>query len=171
MTLSKLAPALAAIALLGACEARIGNDAAPIDANATAENRAEEGRLTIEAPGFNLQMDIPDSMMNHAEMNGDNALFYPGARFGGIHVQGGREEGAQEGVELRFSTGDEIARVVSWYRDSARATEFTIASATAEGSGFVIAGTDREDGDPFTLHIAPRASGGTEARLFLTDRN
>lgn len=171
MTFAKLVPAVAAIALLGACEARFGNDAATVDANATAENRSEAGKMTIEAPGFNLQMDIPESVLNDADMDGDSALFYPGAQFGGIHIQGGRDAGGQDGVELRFTTGDDIARVAAWYRDPARDAHFTVASAVAEGNGFVLSGTDKSDNDPFTLRIAPRAGGGTEARLFLTDRN
>lgn len=170
MTAAKLVPAIAAIALLGACEARFGNDAAPVEANASAENRSADGRLTIEAPGFNLQMDMPEGMRDRAEVQ-SNSLIYPGATFNGIHIQGGREQGAQDGVELRFSTATAIDQVGAWYRDPARASEFTISSDTPDGAGFVLAGTGREDGDRFTLHVAPRAGGGTDGRLLLTDRN
>lgn len=171
MTKARLIPAIAAIALLGACEARFGNDAAPVADNATAEGKAEQGRLTIEAPGFNLQLDIPESVMTRADMDGDNALIYPDSRFGGIHVQGNRGGTDNGEVELRFSTGDEIGRVAAWYRDPARSGSFTIATDNAEGAGFVIAGTGRRDGERFTLRIAPRQGGGTEARLLLSDTN
>ncbi len=171
MTRIKLIPALAAIALLGACEARFGNDAAPVTENATAENRAEQGRLTIEAPGFSLKLDIPETVLTRADMDGDNALIYPDATFGGIHVQGNRRDNDNGEVELRFSTGDEIGRVVAWYRDPARGDAFTIASDSAEGAGFVIAGTGRRDNERFTLRIAPRTGGGTDARLLLGNRN
>lgn len=171
MTKARLIPAIAAIALLGACEARFGNDAAPVADNATAEGKAEQGRLTIEAPGFNLQLDIPESIMTRADMDGDNALIYPDARFGGIHVQGDRPGSDTDEVELRFSTGDEIGRVAAWYRDPARGSSFTIATDNAEGAGFVLSGTGRRDGERFTLRIAPRQGGGTEARLLLSDAN
>lgn len=171
MTLAKLLPAVTAIALLGACEARIGNDAAPVDANDTAANQSEEGRLTVAAPGFNLQLDIPESIMSRAEMDGDNDIVYPGASFGGIHIQGGRDSGGEDSVELRFSTGDDLARVHAWYRDPARAAHFTVATETREGETIVLAGTDVKDNDRFTLRLAARASGGTEARLLLHDGN
>lgn len=171
MTLIKLLPAIAAIALLGACEARMGNDAAPIDANATAENQSEEGRLTVAAPGFNLQLDIPESIMSRAEMGGDNDIVYPGASFGGIHVQGGRDSGGEDSVELRFSTSDDLERVRTWYRDPARAEHFTIATETREGQTIVLAGTDAKDNDRFSLRLAPRNGGGTDARLLLHDGN
>lgn len=171
MTLTKLYPAVAAIALLGACEARMGNDAAPIDANATAENQSEEGRLTVAAPGFNLQLDIPESIMSRAEMDGGNDIVYPGASFGGIHIQGGRDSGGEDSVELRFSTGDDPARVRAWYRDPARSSDFTIATETREGETIVLAGTDAQDNDRFTLRLAARNGGGTEARLLLHDGN
>lgn len=170
MTRTKPLAAVAAIILLGACEARFGNDAAPVDANATAENRAEDGRLTIEAPGFNLQVDIPDSIRADAEMS-DNKLIYPGAAFGGIHIQGNRAETDRDQVELRFTSGDDLARVAAWYRDPARRGDFAIASDSRDGETIVIAGTDAGDGDPFTLRLAPRSGGGTEARLLLTDRD
>ncbi len=166
-----LLPAVATIALLGACEARIGNDAPSVADNATAEGRAEQGRLTIEAPGFNLQLDIPESVMTRADMDGDSALIYPGSSFGGIHVQGNRAGTDEDQVELRFSTGDEIGRVAAWYRDPARGSSFAIASDSAEGAGFVISGTGRREDERFTLRIAPRAGGGTEARLLLSDAN
>ncbi|MDQ8758265.1 hypothetical protein RCO27_18710 [Sphingosinicella sp. LHD-64] len=172
MTLAKLLPAVTALALLGACEARIGNDAAPVAENATAENRAQEGRLTIEAPGFNLQMDIPESM--RADINDDSdGMIYPGAAFGGIHVQGNRGDGRDrpDEVELRFSTGDDPARVAAWYRDPARSSEFSITRNAEENGATVIAGNQADGDGTFTLHLAPRGGGGTEARLLLTDRN
>ena len=174
MSLPRFAALIAGAALVTACEARIGNDAPPVEANASAAGKAEEGRLTVSAPGFNMSVDIPEGLRDHAEMDGDNHLIYPGARFGGIHVQGGAEraDGENEGeVELRFTTGDAPDRVVGWYRDPARNEEFTIQSAAREGNGFVLTGTGREDNDRFTLRVAPRDGGGTEARLVLSDRH
>lgn len=171
MTLAKLLPAVTAIALTGACEARIGNDAAPVAENATAENRAQEGRMTIEAPGFNLQMDIPESI--RADISDDDGILYPGSTFGGIHVQGNRGDGhdGRDEVELRYSTGDDLQRVATWYRDPARNAEFTITRDAQEGNETVIAGTRRREDGTFTLRLAPRGGGGTDARLLLADTN
>lgn len=168
----KLLSALAAAALLTACEARIGNDAPPVDENATAAGRAEEGRLTVEAPGFNLSIDIPESIQARAHVDEDSGLIYPGSEFGGIHVQGRPKDaqGESDGeVELRFTSADPAERVVAWYRDPARGQDFTVESARRDGDAVVIAGTDRQDNDRFTARIAPREGGGSEARLVLSD--
>lgn len=173
MPVSKLVPLVAAAALLCACEARIGNDAPPVDENASAAGRAEEGRFTIEAPGFNMSVDIPEGILSRAQVDDEDGLIYPGATVGGLHVQGGREDagGERDGeVELRFSTRDAPGQVVAWYRDPARGTDFSIQSAEGADGGFVIAGTGQPDGETFTLRISPREGGGTEARLLLTDR-
>ena len=172
MSVSKLIPAMAAAALLVACEARIGNDAPPVAENATAAGRAEEGRVTVEAPGFNLSINIPESIRVRAEIGEEGGLIYPGSTFAGVHVQGGPEgaDGDRDGeVELRFSTGDAPGQVVAWYRDPARGGDFTVQAARQEGTGFVVSGTGRRDGERFTLRIAPRAGGGAEGRLLLSD--
>ena len=167
----KFAALLAGAALLTACEARIGNDAPPVEANASAAGKAEEGRLTVSAPGLNMSIDIPESLSGDARMDGDSDLIYPGANFGGIHIQSGAEpaEGEREGeVELRFTTGDAIDRVVAWYRDPARAADFTLEAARRDGDAAVISGTGRREGERFTLRLTPRG-GGTEGRLVLSD--
>ncbi len=171
MTAFKHLPAVAAIALLGACEARFGNDAGPVAENASASGRAEEGRLTVEAPGFNMSINIPERIRAHADIDDDNGLVYPGATLAGMHVQGHHDGGDGEGdgeVEMRFTTGDAPDNVVAWYRDPARGGEVRIASAQRQGNGFVITGTG-SDGQRFTVTIAPRAGGGSEARLLLVD--
>lgn len=170
----RLVPAIAAFALLGACEARIGNDAPPIAENATAEGRAEEGRVTIEAPGFNMSISIPEGLRSEANMDDNDGLIYPGANFSGIHVLGRddnqKASGDRSEVELRFTSADPIDRVVAWYRDPARAQEFSIASAAREGEGFVLRGTRRPDNGAFTLRLAQRG-GGVDARLLLVDND
>ncbi|HWT13628.1 MAG TPA: hypothetical protein VN231_12795 [Allosphingosinicella sp.] len=171
-TLPKLVSALAAAAALTACEARFGNDAAPVAENATAAGRAEEGRLTVEAPGFNMSIDIPESISSRAQMDGENGLIYPGSTLGGLHVQGRPEGpgGQSDGeVEMRFTTADPAATVAAWYRDPARAEDLTIQAARQEGSTFVIQGTGLRDQERFTVRISPRAGGGAEARLVLSD--
>ena len=173
MRTSTLAPAIAAIALLGACEARIGNDAPPIAENATASGRAEEGRVTVEAPGFNMSISIPEGLRSEANMDDNDGLIYPGSNFSGIHVLGRDENkagGGQSEVELRFTSADPVERVVVWYLDPARGPEFTISSTARRGNDFVINGTRREDNGRFTLRLAARGSG-VDARLLLVDND
>lgn len=169
----RLALSIAVTGLLVAgCDARFGNDAAPVAENATAQGRAEEGRVTIEAPGFNMSIAIPEGMRDQVGAD-EEGLLYPGSHFGGIHVQGSAEKagGDRDGeVELTFSSEDPIDRVVAWYRDPARADRFTLRSVRPEGSGFAIEGAGRGDGERIALRLAPRAGGGTDGRLLLSDR-
>ena len=160
-----------AFTLLSACEMRIGNDAAPVADNASAAGRAENGQLTVEAPGFNLSITIPEGVAERGNVDDDNGLVYPGARVSGVHVQGRREERAPHGgeVELRLTSADAPDRVAAWYRDPARAEDFTVASAARDGDATVISGTGRRDNERFTLRIAPRAGGGSDLRLLLSD--
>jgi hypothetical protein len=166
-------PILAAAALLTACDARIGNDAPLVEANASAEGKAEDGRITVSAPGFNMSIAIPEQLADDARADDDDDLIYPGSRIGGIHVQGRPETaGGDHGgeVELRFTTSDPADRVAAWYRDAARSEHFTISSATREGGGFRLTGTGRDDNDTFTVHLVPAGAGGTEGRLVISDR-
>jgi hypothetical protein len=156
---------------LSACEMRIGNDAPPVADNASAAGRAQDGRLTIEAPGFNLAVTVPEGMDGQTDSGGDNGLVYPGSRVAGVHVQGGRghDDHGGDQVELRLTSADAPDRVVAWYRDPGRADRFTLSSASREGNATVLAGTGRRDNERFTLRIAPRAGGGSEMRLLIAD--
>jgi len=165
-----LFPAAAAALALTACEARFGNDARP-GGNGSAENKAEEGQLSINAPGVEMKINIPEGIRREAHMDDDSGLLYPGATMSGIHVEGGREEGKADGeVELRFNSADAPDAVARWYQDPARARDFTIAAATREGPAYVFAGTKaRNGGGRFRIHLAPRAGGGTDGRVLLSD--
>ena len=169
MTLLKPAVLVAGAGLLAACEARIGNDAPPVEANASAAGKAEEGRLTISAEGFNMSIDIPEGLRSEARIDGDG-LIYPGADFGGLHVQGGRDrEGDRDGeVELRFTTGDPVETVHRWYRAPERASAFTVEPSRQEGNAVLLSGTGARERERFTLRLTPHGSG-TEGRLVLSD--
>jgi hypothetical protein len=175
----KLRSLICAMALLTACEARVGKEADKNEtgakagrgtAAASAAGKAEEGQFSIKAPGFDMKIDIPAGVTSHGDSDSD--MLYPGSTLSGMHVEGGRGSGetaTDAGIELRFTTPDPLEKVAAWYRDPARATGFVIASVRREGDALIVAGTEKEDGDPFTLRLNGRA-GGTEGRLTLSDR-
>jgi hypothetical protein len=171
MTRSRqLVLAAAVAAALTACEARFGNDAEP-SGNGSAENKAAEGEVSINAPGFQMKINIPEGIRREANIHDDSGIIYPGSIVGGIHVEGGRERGKGDGeVELRFTSADAPDRVAAWYRDPARARDFTLAAANREGEAHVFAGTTK-DGGRFRVRLAPHAGGGTEGRALLTETN
>ena len=167
----KLFPALAALILLSACEARIGREGE--DGNQTAgtsaDGKSEEGTFSIDAPGFAMEIDIPKAIADNAEIDSDSGILYPGSELSGMHIQA--SEGGNSGsVELRFTSVDAPDKVAAWYRDPARAADFTVASAAREGDAIVISGADKKGGDPFTLRLIAGEGGGTDGRLSLSDR-
>lgn len=161
---------LAAVAALavGACEARFGNDAEP-QGNGSALNKAEEGEVSINAPGFQMKINIPEGLRREANIQDDSGVIYPGSTVTGIHVEGGRERGKSDGeVELRFASADAPDRVAAWYQEPARARDFTIATASRQGAAHMFAGTTKDNGR-FRISLAPRAGGGTEGRALLSE--
>ena len=163
--------ALAAALALTACEARLGNDAQPAG-NGSAENKSEEGQLSISAPGVQMKINIPEGLRRETNINDDSGLIYPGSTMSGLHVEGGREKGrAGDEVELRFASTDAPDAVARWYQDPARASDFTIAAATREGPAYVFAGTRKDGNGRFRINLAPRAAGGTDGRVLLADND
>ncbi|MFC7498932.1 hypothetical protein ACFQRC_06830 [Enterovirga sp. GCM10030262] len=179
MNRTSFVAALCAASLLAACEAKIGKeDAAAPTADAdgareeiSAEGKAEEGQFSINAPGFDLKFDIPDGLAERAEVESDSDILYPGSSLSGLHIEAGeRSDGRDRGaVELRFASADAPDKIAAWYRDPARAAVLTIASAGREGDDTVIRGTQKEDGDPFTVRLSPASGGGTDGRLVFSD--
>lgn len=167
-----LAATGAALAL-AACQARIGNDVEP-SGNGSAENKAQEGQVSINAPGVQMRINIPEGLRHQAAIHDDSGLVYPGSTMSGMDVEGARD--AKQGqnqsdgeVELRFASTDAPEAVARWYRDPARGRAFTLASSGREGAAYVFAGTKRDGGGRFRVRLAPRQGGGTDGRVLLTD--
>lgn len=150
----------------------VANQVAAEQARAGAEGKAEEGRLSIQAPGVDIAISVPDAVRDRARANVDSEFLPPGSRASGIHVQGdgGDRAAGRDSVELRFAVDRPPAEVAAWYRDPARQPHFTIATAAREGEVIVLSGTHRE-GAPLTVRLAARDGGGTDGRLILVDRD
>lgn len=160
--------AAAGAVLLAACEGRVGRDGEAAAENATVlAGSAEEGTFSIDAPGFEMKVSIPESIQNRANVESDARIIPPGATFRGIHVQA--DEGAAEsGVEMRFSDPRPPQELARWYRTERGGGEFSIASTQRQGEGFLLAGETRER-DRFTVRLEPRRDGGTAGRLTIRD--
>jgi hypothetical protein len=168
-----LVPAATAALVLAACEARTGNEIASAG-NGSAENKAEEGQVSINAAGVQMKINIPEGLRHETSFHDDHGLIYPGSSMSGVHVEGTHtgERGKAEGeVELRFASTDGPDAVAQWYRDPARAHDFTIASAGRDGAAYVFAGTRTEGGGRFRIRLAPRQGGGTDGRVLLSDED
>lgn len=172
MTLRLLPLAAAAALALAACEMRLGNDADADAENrsATAAGKAEEGRLSIHAPGFDMKISIPEGIRREAGIDDDSGIIYPNSTFSGMHVEGGSDDSRSDGeVELAFTSVDAPDLIVRWYRDPARARDFSVATANREGAAHVIVGAMTDDDGRFQVRLSPRQGGGTEGRVVLSD--
>ena len=168
---------LTALALLGGCnvaiddgeEAAAGNNVA-----ASAEGKAEDGKISVKAPGLDFSFSVPKGIADNMKADTDSEILYPGSSIRGIHaVQGAKaRDGVRQGeVEIRFASPDPADRIAAWYRDPARGEGFAITSAVRQGAGYVLAGTTKREGDGFKLHLDPGGGGGTDGRLIVRDRN
>ena len=161
---------LVAATLLGACDAKIDRDAAEnasADATVSAEGKAEEGKISVKAPGFDLNFTLPKGMVGEARAERDSKLLYPGAVLRGMAIAAGQgtRKGGDSEVEIGFSTPDPVDKVVAWYRDPARAEGFRLERATKQGDGWMVTGVQKRDEHRFKLRLGPRSGGGTDGRL------
>ena len=166
----------AAAALLGACDAKFDRNAAEnasADAPVSAEGKAEEGKISVKAPGFDLKFSLPKGMVGEAKAERDSKLLYPGAILRGMAIAAGegRGKGGDSEVEIGFSTSDPVDKVVAWYRDPARAEGFRLERAKRDGDGWRITGVQKRDGHRFKLRLSPRPGGGTDGRLTVRHRD
>lgn len=170
MTGTKLLWGLAAVALLGACEAKIGDKAD--EQKAPAETKAREGQFSLKAPGIDMKVDIPSAIAENAVVQGDADIVYPGSKVSGLAIaaEDGKGDKDKGTVDIRFVNDDALETVVAWYRDPARAKDFTIESARRDGDVYVITGAATDGDGRFTLRLGPKEGGGTDGRLTLTDR-
>ena len=159
---------VAVLGLASACNAEIGDGkeaSASASGAASAEGKAQENTFTLNAPGVDIKVAIPEGIRNNAEFDSDGDMLYPGSTFSGIHVEGGKKGKSNEGgVEIRFTSADAPDKVAAWYRDPAR-KDISVSSAAQEGDAFVIAGQQKKEGDQFKIRLTPNPTGGTDGRL------
>jgi hypothetical protein len=163
---------LAAAALACGCEAKIGSDEGNVasagnasSGPASAEGKAEEGKIAFSAPGFDLKVQLP---LDEAAADSESRILYPGSKLTGIYVAAHPDKGSNGSVELRFATPDPPDKVAAWYRDPARAGDFALGAAAKDGAAWSIAGEAKEDGHDFRVRLEPKGTG-TDGRLTVRD--
>jgi hypothetical protein len=161
---------LGAAVLTAACEARIGNGHGETDSNglASAEGKAEEGQIAFSMPGFDVKMNVP---LDRAETEDEGKILYPGSKVTGLYIAANPDAGSgSDGeVELRFATPDAPDKVAAWYRDPARAENFSLSADGKEGGAFVFTGTEKGEQQGFRLRLEAKGAG-TDGRLIVRDK-
>lgn len=157
----------AAALLLAGCEMMVGGDGDATSGNASAPaTPAKDGEISIDTPGFDMKLDIPDAV--RSRLTGDGDIIYPGSKVSGLNVRA--DQSGQGRVEMRFTSPDLPAQVAAWYRDPARAATLAGVSVQPDGNGFRISGSSKDGTDPFELRLAPGAGGGTQGQLTMSGR-
>lgn len=138
-----------------------------VNQSVSAEGKAQEGKISVKAPGVDITISVPKELTGEAKAGKDSKILYPGATLAGMAIAAGEKDnqGGDTDVEMRFKTADAPDKVASWYRDPARADGFRLDSAKREGADYVFAGIQRRDNHAFKVTLAPGAGGGTEGRL------
>lgn len=133
----------------------------------SAEGKAQEGKISVKAPGVDISISVPKELTGEAKVGKDSKILYPGAILAGMAIAAGEKDnqGGDTDVEMRFKTADAPDTVVAWYRDPARAEGFRLDSARREGSETIFTGVQRRDNHAFKVTLGPGAGGGTEGRL------
>ena len=176
MNRPKLHAVLAAAALLGACQAKVDPDEADnasANVQVSAEGKAEEGKISVKAPGFDLKFTLPKGMVGEARAERDSKLIYPEAVLRGMAIAAGKGNGkdGDSEVEIGFSTPDPLDKVLAWYRDPARSEGFRLERADKDGDGWRMTGVQKRDQHRFKLRLSPRPGGGTDGRLTVRHRD
>jgi hypothetical protein len=163
-------PALSAIPLLILAAGCSGPDddvnwGGP-NSTVSAEGQAQEGKISVKAPGLDLAISLPKEITGEAKVGRDSKILYPGATLAGMAIAAGEGgKGGDTDVEMRFRTSDPPERVAAWYRDPARGDGFRLTGESREGSFYVFTGVQRRDRHPFRVRIGAGQGGGTDGRL------
>jgi hypothetical protein len=163
-------------ASLFACDSKVGRgDAgnAAAESPVSAEGQAEEGKVSIKAPGFDLKFSLPKGIAGEARVERDSKLLYPGAVLRGMAIAAGQgdDKGENSEVEIGFSTPQPVEAVAAWYRDPARKEGFRLERADQDGEGWTVTGIQKRDRHRFKLRLSPRPGGGTDGRLTVRHRD
>jgi hypothetical protein len=163
---ASLASLVLALGLAAGCS-RHKKDAYPLPQGAaSAEGQAEEGKISVKAPGLDLAISLPRELTGEARTGRDSKVLYPNATLAGMAIAAGESgKGGDTDVEMRFKTADPPEQVAAWYRDPARREGFRLTGEAREKGEFVFAGVQRRDRHPFQVRIGAGGGGGTDGRL------
>ena len=170
MTIGRMTLLLGAALLTAGCEARIGNGQDDGESNdqSSAEGKAEEGQIALDAPGFDVKLNVP---LDRAETDDQGKILYPGSKITGLYIAANPDSktGSDGEVELRFATPDPPEKVAAWYRDPARSENFSIGADGKEGATWFLTGTEKGEDQAFRLRLEAKGPG-TDGRLVVRDK-
>ncbi len=123
--------------------------------------QGEKTNISINAEGFNLDLDIPDLDIDARTDKSDK--IYPGSKITGLDINANKKNGKGDAeIELRFTSPAGSDTVATWFADKMRED-----GGTATVSGDTVTGTN-DEGKPFTLTLSGDGDS-TRGTLNLTE--
>lgn len=132
------------------------------DGNAVVSTDAN-GQMAIRAPGFEGAIKLPKIDIDAEDFDINGVYLYPGSKITNLNVEAQEQAGTQDKgeVQVTFTSPASPAAVQTWFRDRMTAKGFKV---EADGTG--LKGTT-DEGDPFTLALAPDGDGKARGQLRL----
>src|SRR3954466_8109144 len=137
MAVSRICALAAALLACSGCGGMNDEDnLAAANQSVSAEGKAQEGKISVKAPGVDITISVPKELTGGAKVGKDSKILYPGATLAGMAIAAGEKDnqGGDTDVEMRFKPADSPDTVAGWYRDPARAEGFKLDSVRRQGA-------------------------------------
>jgi hypothetical protein len=159
---------MAGTILLCACGSDDDERTPPGNDQVSAEGKAQEGKISIKAPGVDLSITAPRELAGGLRAGRESKVIYPGSTLGGVAVAASESkgQGGDTDVETRFLTSDPADKVLAWYRDPARRDSFRLTRVEKARDAYLITGSLIREDHPFRIRLSQRRAG-TEGRLLV----
>ena len=121
----------------------------------------EEGKLSIKADGFSMDIDLPSIKLDSDDFDLNNVSLYPGTKVTGLDVED--KDGKGGNVTLSFVAPTDTKTLTSWFEEKMKAESFEVAKSSNGLSG------KTDEGDPFDLKLTAKSSEETAGKLTFSE--
>ena len=122
-----------------------------------------EGKFSIKADGFSMDMDLPSITLDADDLDLNNVELYPGSKITNFKIQDVDGDGGK--VILDFVAPTDEETLSTWFEEQMAAGDYKF-----EKDGNNLSGTS-EDGDPFTLNLSQKSADETAGTLELAEKS
>ncbi len=124
-------------------------------------NGEENGKFSIKADGFALDVDLPSVTLDSDDFDMNNVTLYPGSKVTGLNIED--KDGAGGKVTMSFTAPIGAEKLTDWYETKMKEDKFTVARSQTGLSG------KTEDGDAFTLQLTEESTDETSGKLSFSE--
>ena len=117
----------------------------------------EEGKFSIKADGFSMDVDLPEIKLDSDDFDLNNVALYPGSKITNFDIEDQKGEGGK--VTVSFVAPTDADSLSDWFQTKMTAEEFEV---TKDGNN--LSGTTNE-GDPFSLELNEASTKETKGML------